>query len=347
MSSAGLANQPSNAQPYPSQQRLVVPPSQAGSAGSYSRSRWVHKPAKILLILVTFALYLFLIGVNAITNREGWISNETIGSMSDRYKLPVTPHSGTFSIWGVIFTLLLFLHIYSLANICRKGKIGYLYQNSGLISTGLLLLLGLSYVLTAAWPVVWVMAGEIGSIWVSSGVLIAIVIVNWAALCESQRTNYNARHFSSGTLAMLTRKENYVYQIFVVNPIALFFGWTLIAAVLNFCIALQDTKISGKKINDDTITYIFFVAITALVSLYAYLDASLLSRTVFTILAYASFAAALVGIFLKDQTNDTELRKKINKFLLISAVQVGIFLTLKTIACIRYCAKYSNRDNVY
>ena len=115
----------------------------------------------------------------------------------------------------------------------------------------------------------------------------------------------------------------------------------------NFLKALQATKVSGKVITDETITYIFFVAITALVSLYAYLDASLLSRTVFTILAYASFAVALVGIFLKDRTNDTELRKKIDKFLLISAVQVGIFLTLKTIACLRYCAKYSKRENIY
>jgi len=262
------------------------------------RSRFVHSTRSALLIVAAALVFALLLLTNVAAQLKWLFFRKDIAEVSRKFALPYQPVSSTFAIWGVIFSGLAALHLYSLANLCRRGKIGYLYKHAGLVNRSTLALLIASYLLTCAWLVLWSFA-KVSLLPVCAALLIAIALLNYCALHTAQRGNFAAWHDASARLIdSLPNGENVAFQILVVNPIALFFGWTLMASVLNIFIALRHgTNFWENK--EELELFTFFATLGSFALAYVFFDLVGGRRSAFTLGAYCAILAALVGIYFR------------------------------------------------
>ena len=136
--------------------------------------------------------------------------------------------------------------------------------------------------------------------------LVCVAVINFAALTHAQVRNKKAlkSQYNSSQLAMIPKKENILYQLFVVNSIALYFGWTLVAANLQVGIFLQE-HLAKKQIPDFNIKYkvAFVILLSTIVcaSVYLFFDVACLQFTSFTLLAYVAILVGLIGIYFNEQ----------------------------------------------
>ncbi|MEN2495831.1 MAG: hypothetical protein MHMPM18_000419 [Marteilia pararefringens] len=325
-------------------------------------NRSSHDKGWICAILTSFFIFIGSVSFVFATNYYGIFGN-TIRDVSNNptYNLLITPASKAFSIWGAIYSLLLCVHLYSLVTICREGKVGYLYRSPGMISKRLLLLLSLSYLTSAGWQTLFLLHAEVKSMVYSAVALVAVAILNYLALTNSQARNHRAMIHNAPPLSLVSKKENVLYQMLVVNSIALYFGWTLIAANLSVGIALQEhmlKTISGGSIYEKKVEVasLILILLTVCIAVYTILDFSMLNMTSFTVLQYVSIMVGLVGIFYGDENQtsfayegkpitETTLYNEVSTFpkkqfttILISLIAVygGVKFTLCFFSCIKY-----------
>ena len=86
-----------------------------------------HSPHNITLILMTVATFVLTAIFNALAGSGagvGSIFESTVGNISDKYDLYITPAGFTFSIWSVIYLWIALMLLFFIISIFVKTDFG-------------------------------------------------------------------------------------------------------------------------------------------------------------------------------------------------------------------------------
>ncbi|RZS98687.1 tryptophan-rich sensory protein [Cecembia calidifontis] len=136
---------------------------------------------------------------------------KSVGEISNQYDTLITPAGYAFSIWGVIYLLLLGFITYQWIGFF-KGR-----NNSSLEPTSFWF--AVSNMLNGLWIVVWVNEMLLLSVLIITGLLISLLLLG-----KSLKLGYRQ-----------DRRE-----IFIGIPISVYFGWIIVATVVNVSVWFYD-----------------------------------------------------------------------------------------------------------
>ncbi len=183
------------------------------------------KKALILKVSVVIA-YFSMVIVNYLANALP-IGGVTTGQASDNFSNLFTPAGITFSIWGLIYLLLLMYTIYQF-NDQKKSE----EQKNILIKINKL------FLLTSLANIAWIFAWHYGIIWLSLLIMLSLLFL-LIKIAD-----------------IVNNKNNIINSIFVRLPFSIYFGWITIATIANITVLLVSINWNGFGISEATWTMI-------------------------------------------------------------------------------------------
>ncbi|MFP4164182.1 MAG: hypothetical protein ACLFVE_09390 [Chitinispirillaceae bacterium] len=160
---------------------------------------------RLLKIVLNSASLLLTLVINYLSNTD-LIGSGTVGSISAKYPTVITPAGYAFSIWGLIYLMLLFFAGFQWYALLKKR-----YEDV-IDSTGFYFVL--ANLANASWVIAWVN----NSIGLS---VLLILLLLWSLVRLVQ--NLNLEKWDAPVLIIF----------FVWWPVAIYFGWVILATVLN------------------------------------------------------------------------------------------------------------------
>jgi hypothetical protein len=153
--------------------------------------------------------FVLMITVNALANILP-INGLNTGEVSEAYTNLFTPSAGTFSIWGVIYLLLLLYTLFHVGVIRAKDK-----------HHSLLNQVGFWFILTCLLNSAWIFAWHFKVIWVSLLLMVLLLLCLLKIALVFQGFE-------------LTRLEKLVIRL----PFSVYFGWISVATIANATVFL-------------------------------------------------------------------------------------------------------------
>lgn len=253
---------------------------------------------KILSYLNAAGLAL-TIAVNALANSLP-LNNQTTGAISGKYPNLFVPASVTFSIWGLIYLLLIGFIVYQL-NAARSED---MEKNEFIKSIGLL------FLLSSFANSLWIFAWHFELI-IISFILIILLLVSLAAI-----------YIKIG----LIRPDKPAAVKYMLNlPFSIYTGWVTVAVLANLAVVFVDFELI-KTAEADRICAVIFIIIATAISL---------TVLKFRKDVYFSLVSvwALCGIIIKRLSADDA--KPENLILTVAAAGVSVILLYITAGIIK------------
>lgn len=184
---------------------------------------------------VNLGFFLLTIGVNTL-GAFGYINGLSQKVVSDRYPTLITPSPATFSIWGIIYTLLLVSIVFMIVK-SRDTKVAAIIER-----------ISLPFWVSCAANILWIITFSFEWIGIST-LLIFLLVISLAVL--------NGR---------LKAPEGIGQKV---NALAfgLYNGWLIIASVVNAAAFLVQAKWDGFGLGQDTWAVIILIAALLITSL--------------------------------------------------------------------------------
>lgn len=214
---------------------------------------------------------LVLIGVNFLSNTVPFGGN-TMAEVSAKYPTFITPAGYAFSIWGLIYLLLLVFSIFQL----RRGRESRFYN-----------LIWPFYMLNVAANIAWLFAFQYNAI----GISVVIMLILLYSLIRIFGLFYRFK-------SKLGTTRRFFFQV----PFSLYFGWVSVATIVNIAVFLYSLDVA-VFMNHQHLFAIAMVIVAAVLGL-----AILLSRYdyVFTL----AVTWALVAIWIEQDSLAVETTAK-------------------------------------
>lgn len=226
------------------------------------------KNSFLFKVIVVFA-YFTIIAINFLANTLP-IGGVTTGEASDALPNLFTPAGITFSIWGIIYLLLLGYTVYQFNFLRRKRT---LKQDALFFNTGRF------FLLNAFANIAWIFTWHYQIIWLS--VLVMFVLL-YSLIRISDMLNNRCLSFSD--------------TVFLLIPFNVYFGWITIATIANITAFLVSVDWGGFGISALTWTIVILIAGAGIGILQLYKSRSVSYGLV---LVWAYF-----GIWLKHSSAD-------------------------------------------
>lgn len=214
--------------------------------------------------IIAFLTTILTIVVNALANILP-INGYNTGELSDMYPNLFVPAGITFSIWAVIFIMLI---LFSLVYIYLQFRLKKKHHK-------LLSLFILSNILNISWILAWHYLMILTSVLVMVGLLVTLILLYY----ETNKYNYNLG-----------------YKIFVKGTVSIYLGWISIATIANITAYLVSINWSGWGIPELIWTIIMLIVGLTLTLTFTYYQRNLVYNLVI-VWAYA-------GIILKRVQSD-------------------------------------------
>ncbi len=158
--------------------------------------------------LLNFVGYIFMVTLNYLSIALP-LGGMTTQELSDKYANPFTPIGFTFSIWSVIYTLLLIFSIIPLVNYFR-GKT----QKNKLVEKNIGYLYAISCALNGAWILAWQYQFVGLSVLVMLGLLVTLIRMHMAIRKNPTGLTWNDRYIT--------------FPVF-----SIYLGWISVATIAN------------------------------------------------------------------------------------------------------------------
>ncbi len=172
---------------------------------------------------VTVASFVATVVVNGLANALP-INGLTTAQISDSFRVFVIPAGFTFSIWGLIYALLLLFTVYQALPSRRSDpllrRLGYLPALTGLFNV--------------AWIFLWQYELFVPTLVAMGGLLVTLIAI-YVRLAEGASTR-------SGT-------EAWAVSI----PFRVYLGWITVATILNVAVALASVGVDGGGLRPEAI----------------------------------------------------------------------------------------------
>ncbi len=199
---------------------------------------------KIFLQIGNFLFVILTIIVNALANILP-INNRNTGELSDLYPNLFVPSGITFSIWGIIYVLLIMFSIYQLRDLFKKEKIEMPFIKK----------ISVFFMLASIGNITWIFLWHYEQVVFS---LLAMILLFFSLLIIYLR------------LGIGTKKYSLKDTIFVNIPFSVYFGWISVATVANITAVLVDLNWDGFGISEVTWTILILIVIVFITILMLY-----------------------------------------------------------------------------
>lgn len=192
--------------------------------------------AQKYLAISNIILYLLTVITNILANALP-INGLRTGEISNRYPNLFVPAGFSFSIWGVIYLLLLI-------SIIQQTIYTFNTKNSKNISSSFQLLFGASLILNIMWILTW------HYLYIATSVMVMVallrVLISLYKRSKKVSKNSTSRYFT------------------IQAPIELYYGWIVIATIANITALFVDKQWSGCPISEIAWTIIMILGSLAL-----------------------------------------------------------------------------------
>lgn len=198
-----------------------------------------HSPLNIGLILSCVFTFIITTIFNALAGSGGGVGSvfyATVGDISDKFELFITPAGFTFSIWSLIYLWLALGLLYFVVTIFIKTDFGRLYLSPQILTPSVTITLSLNFILNLAWIFIWDRSFNNENLTILASIfLVFIAVTNILVIVFMTRNlgKHNHEFQRGGTLfwwGALFR--------FVLNGLAIYTTWTVIASLVNLATAL-------------------------------------------------------------------------------------------------------------
>lgn len=183
---------------------------------------------KNLLLKISVAIgYIFMVIVNYLANALP-IGGITTGQASDNFANLFTPAGITFSIWGLIYLLLLAYTIYQFNIKIKNEEQGKIFAKINKL-----------FLLTSIFNIAWIFAWHYQIIWLSLLIMFALLLtlIKIADIVNN-------------------KKYDVLNTIFVRLPFSIYFGWITIATIANVSVFLVSINWDGFGISNQIWTIV-------------------------------------------------------------------------------------------
>lgn len=220
-----------------------------------------------LLSILNLLLFVAVVYVNMLAVTLP-IKGKSTGELSDQYPNLFVPAGFTFSIWGLIYLLLLIFVVYQIWVSFNKNTVQKLSIQSQV-------LFGLTHVFNMSWILAW----HYEMIALSVLIMIAFLSTLIILFLNNEKI----------------RNTTFVEKLVIETPINVYLGWISVATIANITALLVTIGWTGNPLTESTWTIIMLIIGTALAAI------MLFRRSNF---AYALVIIwAFYGIFSKRQTS--------------------------------------------
>ena len=244
---------------------------------------------KKTLALFNFLSVILVLVVNGLSQSQRW-NNTTVGEISNKFGNLFTPAPYAFSIWGVIFLMLLaygFFQLYSAFTSSEEStyieKTGWWFSLANLGNAS------------------WVVAFTYDQIALSVGIMTIILV---SLLQIIVRTN------------MAQPQASFKVRALVWIPISLYAGWISVAIIANIAAYFSSINMLGSELNQ-VIWTIALITIAVLINT--------LMVWVRNLKVFASVAVwALIAIFIRHKDS----LESVAYYALVSAITLSVIIML-------------------
>lgn len=189
--------------------------------------------------LLNFVGYIFMVTLNYLSIALP-LGGMTTQELSDKYTNPFTPIGFTFSIWSIIYILLLIFSIVPLVNYFR-GK----SQKNKLVEKNIGYLYAISCTLNGAWILAWQYQFVGLSVLVMLGLLVTLIHIHMAIRKNPTGLTWNDRYIT--------------FPVF-----SIYLGWISVATIANITAWTVSIGWSGWGISQIDWTIIMVIVATLL-----------------------------------------------------------------------------------
>ncbi len=172
--------------------------------------------------IVNFLSVILVLAVNGLSQAQRW-NDTTIGEMSDLYTNLFTPAGYAFSIWGLIFLMLIGYSIFQIRRALYSEKESPFIEQTGWW-------FALANVLNAAWVVAFTFQYVGLSVIIMIGILVSLLQI-------IRNTNMERWDAPIEVIA------------FVWWPICIYSGWIAVATIANFSAFFSSLDMKGTELN--------------------------------------------------------------------------------------------------
>jgi hypothetical protein len=188
--------------------------------------------------LIHSLVLIAVLTVNALANILP-INGLNTGEVSALYPSLFTPAGITFSIWSVIYLLLLAFVLWQWIRL-RDTRTQEIYRQ-----------LSPYFILSSVFNISWILAWHFLYVWVSVIIMLAFLVTLTLAFLKLQQANLNTRS----------------NRFFVSLPLTTYFAWICVATIANIATALVSLKLSSYMLAPETWTVIM-MAVAFLLAVY-------------------------------------------------------------------------------
>lgn len=221
-----------------------------------------------VLKIVTLITFIIMIVVNALANILP-INGITTGEVSDSYPNLFAPAGITFSIWGVIYFLLLLYTIYQL---------GIFQKKEDLYKEELFKRIGVLFSLSSVLNTIWILTWHYGIIWLSVLIMITILLLLISI----------SNIIKDSTLDL---KDKLLIKL----PFSIYLGWITVATIANITAYLVVIGFTGFGLSESLWAMVIILVGLLISSLYIIREIDM---------AYGlPIIWAYIGIYLKHISN--------------------------------------------
>lgn len=239
--------------------------------------------------IINFLSVILVLVVNGLSQSQRW-NNTTVGEISNKFGNLFTPASYAFSIWGLIFLMLIAYSIFQLSGAFFSKKDSVYIEQTGWWFT-------IANVLNASWVVAFTYDQILLSVGIMIGILVSLlkIIVN----TQMQKESVSIRH-----------------RILAWWPISIYAGWISVATIANFAAYFASIDLMGSELTQ-IIWTIALITIAVLIH-----TLMVWTRNMH---AFAGVAVwALVAIFIRHKDN----LESVAYYALVSAVTLTVIIGL-------------------
>ena len=220
----------------------------------------IDKSVKVMVLIS----YIIMLATNALANILP-LNGKLTADISNSYPNLFTPAGITFSIWGLIYTLLFFFVLYYLGFFNKQRsrvneevykRIGYLFIFACFANT--------------LWLFAWHYEKLLISIFIMLTLLVSLIVINYTIMQEN-----------------LNNRENLCVQL----PFTVYFGWIIVATIANITAYLSSITWLGFGLSESMWTIVILI-VGMLIGVATMLTFKALAYGLVLIWAY-------VGIFIK------------------------------------------------
>lgn len=176
--------------------------------------------------------YVLMIGTNVLANVLP-INGQTTGEVSAKYGNLFAPAGFTFSIWSVIYVLLL-LHVFY--------QLGFFHKKLKPSTARLLTQVGIYFSISSILNTLWILA------WHYERLFLSVILMVGLLLCLIKINKLTAE-------ATLSLKESF----FIKLPFSIYFGWITVATIANITAFLVSIGWDGFGLSDVTWTILILI----------------------------------------------------------------------------------------